>query len=152
MYSEKLKTSHRELPMQILRSVLTLAPVGLAALVTLPADGLAHHGWGGYRTDIEISLTITELKLGNPHDRLVAVDAEGTAWNLLLAPPARNRRFGFNEESVSVGDDVEIFGRRHPDRREIKVHCLYVDGEAAYTYRYSNGSSSLKRHGRDELC
>ena len=138
--------------MRIKRSVTTLAALGLGAVLTVPADGFAHHGWGGYRTDIEITLTITELKLGNPHDRLLAVDADGTAWNLLLAPPARNRRFGFNEDSVSVGDDVEIFGRRHPDRREIKVHCLYVDGEAAYTYRYGSGTSSLKRHGRDERC
>ena len=138
--------------MRNLRFGLTIVLAGLTAAVAVPTSGLAHHGWGGYRTDIEITLTITELKLGNPHDRLLATDADGTAWNLLLAPPARNRRFGFDENSVSVGDEVEIFGRRHPKRAEIKVHCLFVNGEAAYTYRYSNGTSSLKRHGRDERC
>ena len=107
---------------------------------------------GGYRTDIEITLTVEELKLGNPHDRLIASDAEGQQWNLLLAPPARNRRFGFDETSLSVGDEVELFGRRHNSRLEIKVHCLFRDGDTVYTYRYNNGTSSLRRHGRDERC
>ena len=120
------------------------------ALPLLPAE--AHHGWGGYRTDIEITLTVEELKLGNPHDRLIASDAEGQSWNLLLAPPARNRRFGFDETSVAVGDEIELIGRRHPRRLEIKVHCLFRDGEPVYTYRYNNGRSSLARLGRDERC
>lgn len=119
-------------------------------VLLLPAE--AHHGWGGYRTDIEITLKVEELKLGNPHDRLIASDAEGQSWNLLLAPPARNRRFGFDETSVAVGDDIQLIGRRHPRRLEIKVHCLFRDGETVYTYRYNNGRSSLARHGRDEQC
>ncbi|MEM9404177.1 MAG: hypothetical protein AAGA44_17040 [Pseudomonadota bacterium] len=138
--------------MQRLRPVIVSLLVSVIAVAVLPSMGFAHHGWGSYKTDVALTLTIAELKLGNPHDRLLAVDAGGAAWNLLLAPPARNRRFGFDEDTVSVGDEVEIFGRRHPKRAEIKVHCLFVDGEIAYTYRYSNGTSSLKRHGRDERC
>ena len=130
--------------------ILALTPA--LAIVVLMAPAQAHHGWGGYRTDIEITLTITELKLGNPHDRLVATDADGERWNLLLAPPARNRRFGFDEHTLSVGDEVELFGRRHPKRLEIKVHCIFLDGESVYTYRYGSGTSSLARHGREERC
>ena len=121
-------------------------------LLGLGPAALAHHGWGGYRTDIEITLTVSELKLGNPHDRLIATDAEGQEWNLLLAPPARNRRFGFDETTLSVGEEIELFGRRHPRRLEIKVHCIFSEGEAVYTYRYNNGTSSLARHRRDERC
>jgi len=121
-----------------------------ATLLAVPA--LAHHGWGGYRTDIDITVTVTELKLGNPHDRLEAEDSEGQAWNLLLAPPARNRRFGFDENTLAVGDEIELFGRRHPSRQEIKVHCIFLDDEVVYTYRYNSGKSSLERHGRDERC
>ncbi len=112
----------------------------------------AHHGWGGYRDDIDLELTVTALKLGNPHDRLTAVDADGDEWNLLLAPPARNRRFGFDETTLAVGDEIALFGERHPSRREIKVHCIFRDGEAVYTYRYGNGRSSLAREGREERC
>lgn len=111
---------------------------------------MAHHGWGGYREFIEISATVTAVKLGNPHDRLVATDGAGREWNLLLAPPARNRRFGFTEESIGIGDDIELFGQKHPERNEIKVHCLYRDGEVLYTYRYDNGRTSLARTRRTE--
>ena len=92
-----------------------------------------------------MTMTVTELKLGNPHDRLIATDDTGQEWNLLLAPPARNRRFGFGEESVAVGDEIELYGQKHPSRHEIKVHCLYRGGEMLYTYRYDNGRSSLSR-------
>ena len=122
----------------------------LTGAATSPA--IAHHGWASYQSDIEIELTVTELKLGNPHDRLVATDAEGREWNLLLAPPARNRRFGFNEASLAVGDRIELFGQQHPTRLEIKVHCIFLDDEAVYTYRYGNGRSSLERTGRDARC
>lgn len=127
---------------------------GIAALLTsaLLSPVPAHHGWGGYKTDVEMALTVTELKLGNPHDRLIARDADGELWQLLLAPPARNRRFGFDENTLSVGDAIDIFGQRHPSRQEIKVHCIFVDGETVYTYRYNGGSSSLKRRGREERC
>ena len=112
----------------------------------------AHHGWGGYKERVEAMFTITELKLGNPHDRLIAVDSEGREWNLLLAPPARNRRFGFNEDSVSVGDNIEILGQKHPRRLEMKVHCINVDGENLYTYRYDSGRTSLERQRKGESC
>lgn len=127
----------------------TAAVIGLAG--TAP-QALAHHGWGGYKEYVELTLTIDELKLGNPHDRLIAVDTEGQQWNLLLAPPARNRRFGFNEDTLAVGDEIELLGQRHPTRLEIKVHCLFKDGDAVYTYRYNNGRTSLARQRREERC
>lgn len=95
-----------------------------------------------------MSVTVTELKLGNPHDRLIATDESGQEWNLLLAPPARNRRFGFSEESVSVGDELSLYGQKHPKRFEVKVHCLYRSDEMIYTYRYDNGRTSLSRSRR----
>jgi len=118
-----------------------------AATLLLPSFVFAHHGWGGYTTEVAMSVTVTGLRLGNPHDRLLAVDADGREWNLLLAPPARNRRFGFGEQSVSVGDVIDLFGRRHPKRLEIKVHCISRDGVNLYTYRYDDGRSSLERLG-----
>jgi len=127
-----------------------LTPIMLtgALLAIASANAFAHHGWGGYKEVIEMSATVIELKLGNPHDRLIATDDSGQEWNLLLAPPARNRRFGFSEESVSVGDELVLFGQKHPQRFEIKVHCLYRGGEMLYTYRYDNGRTSLSRSRR----
>ena len=118
---------------------------GLAGSVLLLASAHAHHGWGGYVERVEGTFTIISVKLGNPHDRLVAVDDDGREWNLLLAPPARNRRFGFSEDSIAVDDRIELYGLKHPSRLEVKVHCLYKDGENIYTYRYDNGRTSLSR-------
>ncbi len=128
--------------MQNMRTVSILTGV---LLVIATSTVIAHHGWGGYKEVIEMSAIVTELKLGNPHDRLIATDESGQEWNLLLAPPARNRRFGFSEESINVGDAIVLYGQKHPQRLEIKVHCLYRDGEMLYTYRYDNGRSSLSR-------
>ena len=124
---------------------LSISIASAAALLLFGSLAAAHHGWGGYKDRVEITVTVTELVLRNPHDRLLAVDLDGTEWNLLLAPPARNRRFGFSEESVSVGDELELYGQKHPSRDEIKVHCLYRDDELIYTYRYDNGRTSLSR-------
>lgn len=121
----------------------------IAGSMFMAGTSYGHHGWRSYKTPLEGQYTIVELRLGNPHDRLIAVDADGQEWNLLLAPPARNRRFGFNEESVSVGDVVEIIGQQHPTKQEIKVHCINVDGENLYTYRYDSGTSSLRRSRSD---
>jgi hypothetical protein len=133
-----------------MRAVTLILSILLFLAVGSTAD--AHHGWGGYKEDIRFSVTIKVLKLGNPHDRLVVTDESGQEWNLLLAPPARNRRFGFNEESLSVGDFVDLVGQKHPDRFEVKVHCINKDGENLYTYRYDNGRTSLSRQRKGETC
>jgi len=121
-----------------------------ALLVVAASTVFAHHGWSGYKEVIEMSATVIELKLGNPHDRLIATDDSGQEWNLLLAPPARNRRFGFSEDSISIGDKLVLFGQKHPQRFEVKVHCLYRGGEMLYTYRYDNGRTSLSRSRRTD--
>ncbi len=129
-----------------------LAGSMLAVIFLAIPNAFAHHGWGSYKEDIEIRLTVKELKLGNPHDRLIATDSDGQDWYLLMAPPARNRRYGFDGSVISVGQEIDLVGQRHPTRHEIKVHCLFSDGEAIYTYRYNGGISSLKRYGREERC
>ena len=126
--------------------------LGFFGCVFLLSVASAHHGWGGYKERVEGDFTVTDVKLGNPHDRLIATDSAGQEWNLLLAPPLRNRRFGFNEESVSVGETIEILGQRHPQRFEMKVHCIYRSGENIYTYRYDNGRTSLQRRRGSETC
>jgi len=135
----------------MMNRILTLISTAVVALAVM-TPALAHHGWGGYKEDIAMRVTVSALKLGNPHDRLVATDAEGREWNLLLAPPARNRRFGFNEESLSVGDSIDLVGQKHPSRLEIKVHCINRNGENLYTYRYDNGRTSLDRQGKGDSC
>ena len=130
------------------RSPLTI----LAVLLLAPIFGWAHHGWTGYSSDIDISLVISELRLGNPHDSLMATDSEGQEWNLVLATPNRNRRLGFNEDTLSVGDAIEVLGRSHPSKLEIKVHCIYVAKKPVYTYYDWDGTTSLSKHSDRDQC
>ena len=128
-------------------------PLAVAAMFLLgPVISLAHHGWGGYDRDVDITVVVTELRLGNPHDQLTATDSEGQEWNLVLATPARNRRRGFDENTLSVGDEVDILGRGHPSKAEIKVHCIYVADEAVYTYYDWDGTTSLSKHSDRDQC
>lgn len=126
----------------------------LATLIILfvSCSSWAHHGWGVYNADIDTTLTITELQLGGSHDHLSATDAEGEVWDLVLATPQRNRRLGFNEDTLSVGDQIDLIGRLHPSRNEIKVHCIYMSGEVKYTYYDFDGTTSLSKHSNREQC
>jgi hypothetical protein len=126
--------------------------VGAALLFLGPALVWAHHGWGGYNSDVDKNLVVTELRLGNAHDELTATDSDGQEWNLVLATPSRNRRLGFDEQTLAVGDEVNILGRGHPSRAEIKVHCIYVAGETVYTYYDWDGTTSLSKHSNREQC
>ena len=120
-------------------------------LLLIPAFGSAHHGWGGYNDDVDSRFTLTELRLGNSHDHLTAVDGDGKEWDLVLATPTRNRNQGFNEESLSVGDEIDLLGRLHPSKAEIKVHCIYMEEEVIYTYYDWDGTTSLSKHSdRDQ--
>jgi len=124
----------------------------LAMLLLGPTFSWAHHGWSGYSSDIDTSLVVTKLRLGNPHDQLIATDSEGQEWNLVLATPDRNRRLGFDENTLSVGDEIDVLGRSHPSKLEIKVHCIYVAGETVYTYYDWDGTTSLSKHSDRDQC
>ena len=127
----------------------------LAAVAMLslgPAIVWAHHGWAGYNSDVDTTLVVTELRLGNAHDQLTATDSDGQVWDLVLATPNRNRRLGFDESTLSVGDEIDILGRGHPSRPEIKVHCIYIAGETVYTYYDWDGTTSLSKHSDRDQC
>src|SRR5215468_9066629 len=95
-----------------------VAPLITAALAALTLGGaaVAHHGWSTYTVDnFVLEGKVTELRFGNPHDRLTVVDAKGQAWDVWLGPPTRNARANFNESRIHVGDAVVAYGNRHMD-------------------------------------
>ena len=115
----------------------------LSIFVLLTHDIYAHHGWSYYHEEISITTKVTKLRLRNPHDQIMTMDDNNKVWNLLLAPPARNRRFGFDGSVIKIGDEIVILGQKHIDKNEIKIHCIYKNQELIYIYRYPNGMSSL---------
>ena len=107
----------------------------------------AHHGWGGYTSELNAQMTVTEVRWINPHDIVIAKDSSGKEWRLLLAPPLRNRRFGFGPGTIEVGDVVQILGAAHPSRAEAKVHVITRNDEEVYRYYYNSGLDSQERIG-----
>ena len=92
-------------------------------------SALAHHGWGGYTSaDFTLTGTVVDTHIGNPHDRLT-VDVDGEMWNVVLSPPDRSRRAGFDDSIVKVGDTVTMLGNRHanPGTLEMKTRRITVE-------------------------
>ncbi|MDG2087316.1 MAG: DUF6152 family protein [Arenicellaceae bacterium] len=119
----------------------------ILACVFLSAS--AHHGWRGYAQDFNMTATVVNLKFSNPHDQIWVEDEQGNEWNFLLAPPARNRKFGFDENIITIGDTVDIFGQRSKTENEGKIHVMKNStGDTIYTYYYDSGKTSLERQGR----
>lgn len=120
---------------------------GFTTIFVCAVQASAHHGWSGYRTEMRETMTVTEVRWINPHDVLRATDTQGNEWELLLAPPARNRNFGFGPGTIEVGDQIEVLGAKHPSRFEAKVHTIEVGGDEVYRYYYSSGQDSQQRLG-----
>lgn len=110
--------------------------LALGAGAVLPALAFGHHGWSWYgEDDFSLTATVVEKDFGNPHDRLV-LEADGERWNVLLSPPSRSRRAGFDESAVAVGDTVTAYGHRHreADTLEMKTERIRVGDETYALY------------------
>ena len=107
---------------------MTAAMAVLAAL-TLPAA--AHHGWGSYDAEkpMELTATIEEMTLGNPHGMLMLAQ-DGTTWNVTLAPLSRMNARGATGDIVKAGAEVKAYG--YPKRdgtKEIRAEWIEIGGK-----------------------
>jgi hypothetical protein len=94
----------------------------VGALLTLsPAH--AHHGWTGGET-IELSGTITAVRLGNPHGEL-ALDVEGETWTVEVGQPWRNARAGLEDGDLAEGVEIRVSGE-HAGERLLKAEQLWI--------------------------
>lgn len=100
--------------------------VALIISVALSLPVAAHHGWGWTSDEwFELSGTVTEIYVGNPHATL-QVEAEGQVWDIDLAPLSRTLNAGFDEDVVSVGDSVILIGHRATDPDEYHMKAVRV--------------------------
>ena len=98
------------------------------ALALLPALAPAHHGWRWTTGDnIELTGVVTEVRLGNPHGRLV-VDVEGEPWTVEVGQPWRNARSGLEEGDLRPGIEIRIEGEpaADPADRRLKAERLWL--------------------------
>lgn len=113
-----------------------LISVCLAFPFILAAPASAHHGWA-WSTGENIQLTgvIREVKLGNPHGR-VMLDVDGVVWRLEVGQPWRNARAGLKDGDLAVGVKLTVDGEpsADPEDKHLKVERLWIDGTEFQLY------------------
>ena len=97
-----------------------------AVCALLATAALAHHGWSwAVEEQSELTGTIREIFIGNPHAVLTVEAADGV-WTVELAPPSRTRAAGFDENAAEVGDEVTAIGHRSADPAEKRMKAVRV--------------------------
>jgi Family of unknown function (DUF6152) len=110
------------------RSGFYAAAIGAALL--LPSLALAHHGWSWTTGEnIELTGTITDVRLGNPHGELT-LDVDGTPWTVEVGQPWRNSRAGLEDGDLAEGVVLTVSGEpsADPDEKLLKVERLWIGG------------------------
>jgi len=105
--------------------------VGIVALAAVAAPAAAHHGWSGYDSTKELTLTGTIKESGyeHPHGHVV-LDASGKVWHVVLAPPSRMENRGLAKESLKPGSTVTVVAypnRNKPD--EARAERITANGK-----------------------
>ncbi|GAA3956009.1 DUF6152 family protein [Allohahella marinimesophila] len=100
-------------------------------LCCLTASAAAHHGWR-WATDeeFELSGTVKEARLGNPHGEL-KVDADGDLWTVEVGQPWRHERVDLKDDMLKPGTELTIHGHRSAEAGELlmKAERLVIDGK-----------------------
>jgi hypothetical protein len=115
----------------------TLGALALLALLgaSIPPS-LAHHGWNWTTGEsIEISGTIIESRLGNPHGTLI-MEVEGERWSVEVGQPWRNERAGISDDDLAPGASIRVSGEpaRDADEKRLKARSVWIDGNLHELY------------------
>ena len=105
----------------------------LAALLLLAATAApaaAHHGWSGYDSTKEMTLTGTIKESGyeHPHGH-VRLATPGKVWLVVLAPPSRMTSRGLPASKLAVGATATVVG--YPNKtndEEMRAERITIDG------------------------
>lgn len=112
-------------------------PVAIAAaLATLPAAALAHHGWSSYDDKKPITVTgaLQKLVWGNPHGTATIVYQQ-KPWDVVLAPTARMTARGLDPAAIGKGQTVKLVGYpRRDGTAEMRIERITV-GETTVELR-----------------
>ena len=113
-----------------------VAIFGVAVLIVLmvgvPTAVFAHHSNAMFDRDKTITLegTITDVAWGNPHTLFFLdakpVDQPNAAvhnWSFTAQSVSGQRRMGWQEDTIKVGDKVRVTGY---GRKDGKLHLLFV--------------------------
>lgn len=117
--------------------VLGSAVLICGATAGLLAPGaLAHHGWvWAEGENFELTGTIKQAKLGNPHG-LLTVAAKDGDWTVEVGQPWRNARAGLTDAMLAKGVRATFQGHRAQDksRRLMKAERVVIKGKLYNLY------------------
>ena len=102
-----------------------------AALISLPAAGLAHHGWSSYDAEKTLTITapLTAVSWSNPHGSAKVVWQKRT-WDVVLAPVARMEARGLTPEMLGPGKPVTLVGYPRKDGTpEMRIERVIAGGK-----------------------
>lgn len=123
--------------MQLLSQARTwLAGLALVVGAVAMQGALAHHGWGwATGEEFEVTGTITEVRLGNPHGELT-LDVAGEPWVVEVGQPWRNERAGLTADLLTAGRTLTVHGHRsaRAGERLVKAERVVIDGRSYDLY------------------
>ena len=102
-----------------------------AALLTLPAAAIAHHGWSSYDESktIKVSAPLSDVHWGNPHGH-AKVQYNGATWDVILAPVSRMQARGLTQAMVGPRQKVTLEGYpRRDGTREMRIERITAGGK-----------------------
>ena len=107
----------------------TLILTATLAPPSVPAS--AHHGWSGYDSSKEMTLTGTIREAGYEHPHgFVRLEAAGKVWVVVLAPPTRMENRGLPRAALQPGASATVVG--YPNRtgpEELRAERITVGGK-----------------------
>ena len=98
-------------PSRFLNSIRAFA---LLVLSTLSAQGVAHHSFGMFDADKNVTLsgTVREFQFTNPHCwiQLLVHDAAGSVveWSIEMSAPSHLVTVGWTKNTVKPGDKITV--------------------------------------------
>jgi hypothetical protein len=111
------------------RSYWFIFLVALTALVA-SSSALAHHGWRWTTgNNIELTGTIVEAQLGNPHG-ILSVQVDDENWTIEVGQPWRNEQAGLKTGDLAPGVEITAVGEPSNDleQRVLKAERLRIGG------------------------
>jgi Family of unknown function (DUF6152) len=103
----------------------------LVVSATLVGGAGAHHGWSGYDSGKELTLTGTIKEFGYEHPHgSVKLETPDKTWFVVLAPPSRMENRGLKREMLKPGVSATVVGypnRTEPD--EMRAERITVAGK-----------------------
>jgi hypothetical protein len=103
----------------------------LAIVLTLAAPAAAHHGWSGYDSSKETTLTGTIREAGYEHPHgFIRLESGGKVWVVVLAPPSRMENRGLPRTALQPGAGATVVGYPHrTDPDELRAERITVAGK-----------------------